>query len=128
MLQEPSPQQYELEMVTMEQLVPKNHLVRKIDKAIDFEFIRDEVAHLYCKDNGRPPVDHRHDIINKAGHELGIADPIRLPVGHQDDLAAGVGRITSYNVCYTKLLRIWISRRMRSLHLSGLPAVVNRLS
>ncbi len=57
MLKEPSPQQYELEMVTMEQLVPQNHLVRKIDKAIDFEFIRDEVAHLYCKDNGRPPVD-----------------------------------------------------------------------
>lgn len=57
MLQEPSPQQYELEMVTMEQLVPQNHLVRKIDNAIDFEFIRDEVAHLYCKDNGRPPVD-----------------------------------------------------------------------
>lgn len=57
MLQEPSPQQYELEMVTMEQLVPKDHLVRKIDKSINFEFIRDEVAHLYCKDNGRPPVD-----------------------------------------------------------------------
>ncbi len=50
MLQEPSPQQYELEMVTMKQLVPKNHLVRKIDKTIDFEFIRDED----CKDNGRP--------------------------------------------------------------------------
>uniref|UniRef100_UPI000BE65179 transposase n=2 Tax=Vibrio TaxID=662 RepID=UPI000BE65179 len=57
MLQEPTPQQYELEMVTMEQLVPKDHLVRKIDNAIDFEFIHDEVAHLYCKDNGRPPVD-----------------------------------------------------------------------
>ncbi|OOF26258.1 transposase, partial [Salinivibrio sp. IB872] len=26
-------------MVTMEQLVPKDHLVRKIDRAIDFEFI-----------------------------------------------------------------------------------------
>ncbi|WP_103415280.1 IS1182 family transposase [Vibrio hyugaensis] len=57
MLQDPSPQQYEFEMVTMEQLVPKDHLVRKIDKAIDFEFIRDQVAHLYCQDNGRPPVD-----------------------------------------------------------------------
>lgn len=57
MLKEPSPQQYELEMVTMEQLVPKHHLVRKIDQVIDFEFIRDEVAHLYCQDNGRPPVD-----------------------------------------------------------------------
>ncbi|EHV9720171.1 TPA: hypothetical protein ACX3DE_001196 [Vibrio parahaemolyticus] len=30
MLQEPSPQQYELEMVTMKQLVPKEHLVRKL--------------------------------------------------------------------------------------------------
>lgn len=57
MLKAPSPQQYELEMVTLEQLVPQNHLVRKIDAAIDFEFIRDEVRHLYCKDNGRPPVD-----------------------------------------------------------------------
>lgn len=57
MLKEPSPQQHELEMVTLEQLVPKDHLVRKINQHIDFEFIRDEVAHLYCKDNGRPPVD-----------------------------------------------------------------------
>ncbi|MFL0957216.1 hypothetical protein ACJO1W_18655 [Vibrio parahaemolyticus] len=46
MLQEPSPQQNELEMVTTEQLVPKDHLVSKIDSAIDFELIRDEVAHL----------------------------------------------------------------------------------
>ncbi len=57
MLKDPSPQQYELEMVTLDQLVPKNHLVRKVDTAIDFEFIRDEVKDLYCQDNGRPPVD-----------------------------------------------------------------------
>lgn len=57
MLKDPGPQQYELEMVTLEQLVPKNHLVRKIDAAIDFEFIRDEVAHLYCHNNGRPAID-----------------------------------------------------------------------
>ena len=41
-------------MVNMEQLVPQNHLVRNIDKTIDFKFIRDEVARLYRKDNGRP--------------------------------------------------------------------------
>lgn len=57
MLKTPSPQQYQLEMVTLEELVPKNHLVRKVDAAIDFEFIRAEVEHLYCKDNGRPPID-----------------------------------------------------------------------
>ncbi len=48
--------QYEIEMISLEQLVPKDHLVRKVAKAIDFEFIRDEVAHLYY-DNGRPAVD-----------------------------------------------------------------------
>lgn len=57
MLKESAPQQYQLEMVTLEELVPKNHLVRKVDVAIDFEFIHDEVAHLYCHDNGRPPID-----------------------------------------------------------------------
>ncbi len=49
--------QYEIEMISLEQLVPKDHLVRKVAKAIDFDFIRDEVAHLYCHDNGRPAVD-----------------------------------------------------------------------
>lgn len=39
MLKNPSPIQHELEMVTLEQLVPKEHLVRKVDAAIDFEFI-----------------------------------------------------------------------------------------
>ncbi len=44
-------------MVTLEQLVPKSHLVRKIDTTIDFEIIRAEVADLYCKDNGQPAID-----------------------------------------------------------------------
>ncbi len=57
MLKESSPQQYQLEMVTLEELVPKDHLVRKVDATIDFEFIRDEVASLYCHDNGRPAID-----------------------------------------------------------------------
>ncbi|WP_208933168.1 IS1182 family transposase [Rheinheimera sp. F8] len=57
MLRDISPQQHQLEMVTLEQLVPQNHLVRKIDTTIDFEFIRTEVADLYCKDNGRPAID-----------------------------------------------------------------------
>ncbi|TNH24893.1 transposase, partial [Testudinibacter sp. TR-2022] len=57
MLKSPPSNQSKLEMVTLEQLVPKDHLVRKIDQAIDFEFIRDEVAHLYCHNNGRPAID-----------------------------------------------------------------------
>lgn len=29
-------------------LVPKEHLLRKIDAVVDFEFIREKVAHLYA--------------------------------------------------------------------------------
>ena len=44
-------------MVTVEELVPKNHLVRKVDTAIDFEFIRAKVEYLCCKDNDRSSID-----------------------------------------------------------------------
>lgn len=37
-------------MVTLEEIIPKNHLIRKIDKAIDLNIIHERVAHLYCPD------------------------------------------------------------------------------
>lgn len=57
MLKDPGPTQHELEMVTLEELVPSDHLLRRIDAIIDFSFIRDETRHLYCEDNGRPALD-----------------------------------------------------------------------
>jgi transposase len=49
--------QQELELVTIESLVPSDHLLRKMEAGIDLEFIRDRVRHLYCEDNGRPALD-----------------------------------------------------------------------
>lgn len=46
-----------LEMVSLEGLVPQDHLLRKIDCAVDFTHIYDFVEDLYCADNGRPSVD-----------------------------------------------------------------------
>ncbi|WP_019961579.1 IS1182 family transposase, partial [Woodsholea maritima] len=57
MLKKPSPQQTAFELVSLESLVPSDHLLRKIDAVIDFSFIHDRVAGLYCPDNGRPPLD-----------------------------------------------------------------------
>lgn len=57
MLKKPAPEQTALEMVTLDGLVPKDHLLRKIDAVIDFSFIHDRVAGLYCADNGRPALD-----------------------------------------------------------------------
>lgn len=57
MLKKKKDYEYEMEYVCLESLVPKDHLLRKIDKYIDFEFIRGKVENLYSKNNGRPAVD-----------------------------------------------------------------------
>lgn len=57
MLKRPAPEQTALEIVTLDQLVPADHLLRKIDRAIDFSFIHELTAPLYSSDNGRPPLD-----------------------------------------------------------------------
>jgi len=46
----------QLEILTIEQLVPANHLVRKLDAAIDFSFIYPLVENLYAQ-FGRPSID-----------------------------------------------------------------------
>jgi len=57
MLREHDNKQIGMEFVCIEELVPKDHLLRKIDRVVDFDFIRDKVKDLYCADNGRPAVD-----------------------------------------------------------------------
>lgn len=57
MLKIPAPYQHELEMVMLESPVPSDHLLRKVAAAVDFEFMRGKVAHLYCADNGRSALD-----------------------------------------------------------------------
>ena len=45
------------EIVDTESLVPAEHLLRKIDAAVDWKKLYDMVEPLYCADNGRPSVD-----------------------------------------------------------------------
>ena len=45
------------ELVDTESLVPPEHLLRKIDAAVDFSHIYDMVEPLYCLDNGRQSID-----------------------------------------------------------------------
>ena len=49
--------QMEYEIVLLEDLVPADHLLRKIEKAVDFSFIHDLCKDLYCPDNGRPAIE-----------------------------------------------------------------------
>ena len=47
----------QVEFICLENLVPEEHLLRKIDKAVNFEKIYEFVEDLYCLDNGRPSID-----------------------------------------------------------------------
>lgn len=49
--------QKQVQFVALDDLVPNNHLLRKIDTYIDFDFIYDLVEDKYCLDNGRPSID-----------------------------------------------------------------------
>jgi transposase len=50
-------QQTAYELICIEELVPSDHLLRKIDQHIDFSFITDKVRAYYCENNGRPAID-----------------------------------------------------------------------
>ncbi|WP_341280273.1 IS1182 family transposase [Paenibacillus sp. FSL H8-0537] len=57
MLRSNRDKQQSYEFVSIEDLVPVDHMLRKIDKYIDFSFIDEKVRHLYSQDNGRPAID-----------------------------------------------------------------------
>ena len=47
----------QVQMLCIEDIVPKGHLLRDIERAISFDFIYDAVKDLYSSDNGRPSID-----------------------------------------------------------------------
>lgn len=44
-------------MITIEDLVPKDHFLRKLEAVLDLSFVYEETAHLYSRKYGRPPID-----------------------------------------------------------------------
>lgn len=57
MLNKETEQRQAVEMICTDMLVPQDHLLRKIDRAVDFTRIYDFAASCYYQDNGRPSVD-----------------------------------------------------------------------
>ena len=57
MLRKEEKNRTQLELYCIEDLVPQDHLLRKIEKAVDFTKIYEYTDDLYCKTNGRPNTD-----------------------------------------------------------------------
>ena len=70
------------------QLVPDDHVLARVDRVLDLSWLRDEVADLYCADNGRPGIDPEVAVrLMLAGFLLGIINDRRLIVEGQVNLA-----------------------------------------
>lgn len=44
-------------MVDVDALVPADHLLRKIEKVMDYDWLYERLSPYYCADNGRPGTD-----------------------------------------------------------------------
>ena len=57
MTREAAKSREQVQFVSLDDLVPKDHLVRKLENAIDWRFIYELVEETYSVDNGRPSLD-----------------------------------------------------------------------
>ena len=83
-----SVQQSEYEVVLLEELVPEDHLLRKIDRAVDFSFIHDLCKDLYCLDNGRPAIEP--ELLFRMlflGYLYGIRSEVKLAQAVNENIA-----------------------------------------
>ena len=81
-------QQGGYELVLLEELVPQDHFLRKVDAAVDFSFIHDMCKDLYCLDNGRPAIEP--ELLFKMlllGYLYGIKSEIKLAQAVNENIA-----------------------------------------
>lgn len=57
MLTQEARKREQIQVFCVDDLVPQDHLLRKIEKAIDWDFIYELVEDKYSKDKGRPSID-----------------------------------------------------------------------
>ena len=64
---------------SLEQLVPKDHILARVERVLGLGWLREEVADCYCADNGRPGIDPEVAVgLMPAGLLLGIVHDRRL--------------------------------------------------
>lgn len=67
----------QVEIICIEDLVPQEHLLRKIERAVDFKKIYEFVEDLYCADNSRPSID---PVIIDEAQKIGVDGFLTKPM------------------------------------------------
>jgi transposase len=73
---------------SLRDLVPDDHVLARVDRVLDLSWLREEVADLYCRDNGRPGIDPEVAVrLMLSGLLLGIVHDRKLIREAQVNLA-----------------------------------------
>ena len=107
---------------SLEQLIPEDHILRRVDRVLDLGWLREIVADCYCADNGRLGIDPESAVrLMLAGFLLGIVRDRKLMREAQVNLAirwfAGY-RLDERLPDHSSLTRIrqrWGERRFREI-------------
>ena len=107
---------------SLRDLIPEDHVLRRVDRVLDLGWLRDAVADCYCADNGRPGIDPEAAVrLMLAGFLLGIVHDRKLMREAQVNLAirwfAGYRlheRLPDHS-SLTRIRRRWGERRFREV-------------
>lgn len=107
---------------SLRELVPEDHLLKRIDKHLDLRWIREDVADCYCEDNGRPSIDPEAALrLMLAGFVAGIVQDRKLMREAQVNLAirwfAGyrLHEVLPDHSSLTRIRQRWGEERFRHL-------------
>lgn len=107
---------------SLRQLVPDDHVLARVDRVLDLGWLRDEVADLYCADNGRPGIDPEVAVrLMLVGFLLGIVHDRRLMREAQVNLAIrwftgyGLHEALPDHSSLTRIRQRWGAGRFRAI-------------
>lgn len=107
---------------SLRQLVPDDHVLARVDRVLDLGWLRDEVADLYCADNGRPGIDPEVAVrLMLAGFMLGVVHDRRLMREAQVNLAIrwftgyGLHEALPDHSSLTRIRQRWGAERFRRI-------------
>lgn len=73
---------------SLRDLIPDDHILKRVDRILDLSWLHDLVSGCYCQDNGRPSIDPESALrLMLAGFFEGIVQDRRLMRRAQTDLA-----------------------------------------
>src|SRR3954463_14764957 len=108
---------------SLRQLLPDDHILARVDRVLDLSWLRDEVADLYCSDNGRPGIDPEVAVrLMLAGFLLGLVHDRRLMREAHVNIAIrwfvgyGLHEVLPDHSSLTRIRQRWGAERFRREH------------